>query len=180
MRKSILISILLLFVASTIAIAEQHGKASFYSNKLKGHHTTDGGKYHPDSLTCAHLTYPLGTILKVRNPKNDAEVIVKVTDRGPHSHRLIIDLSYSAAEVLDIVRAGIASVEITKLDSMPEKMMALLPLSIPMHGIDIKKTSALIKTIILETSKNTVKAYLNSNNSDISSLVSQVHSMTTE
>lgn len=174
MKKNILISILLLFVATTIVIAEQHGKASFYSNKLKGHHTTDGGKYHPDSLTCAHLTYPLGTILKVRNPKNNSEVIVKVTDRGPHSRRLIIDLSYSAAEILDIVRAGIASVEITKLDSMPEKIMALLPLPIPVHGINIEKAPVFIKNIILETSINTIKANLNVNNSDISTFISEI------
>ena len=57
--------------------------------------------------------------MKVRNPKNDKTVVVKVTDRGPHSRKLMIDLSYRAALELDIVRAGIAQVEITKLDSMP-------------------------------------------------------------
>src|SRR5665647_1797512 len=111
-NKPFLLFILLIINASIFG--QQYGNASYYSSKLKGHHTSDGGKYHPDSLTCAHLTYPFGTILKVRNPKNDREVIVKVTDRGPHSSRLIIDLSFSAAEILDIVRAGIATVEITK------------------------------------------------------------------
>ena len=107
--------ILLLLITFSFLNAQEIGNATFYNKKMKGHHTSDGGKYHPDSLTCAHLTYPLGTLLKVRNPKNEKEVIVKVTDRGPHSRRLIIDLSYRAAKELDIVRAGIAQVELTKL-----------------------------------------------------------------
>ena len=109
-NRSVVIA-LLLFSFSMI-FAQESGNATFYNKKMKGHHTSDGGKYHPDSLTCAHLTYPLGTLLKVRNPKNEKEVVVKVTDRGPHSRRLIIDLSYRAAKELDMVRAGIAPVEV--------------------------------------------------------------------
>lgn len=89
------------------------GKASYYSNKLHGRRVSDGTRYNKDSMTCAHLTYPLGTYLKVRNPKNDKEVIVKVTDRGPHSKRLMIDLSWAAAKELDIIRSGIALVEVS-------------------------------------------------------------------
>jgi len=133
-----------------MAFAGQHGKASYYSNKLQGHHTSDGGKYHRDSLTCAHLTYPFGTILKVRNPNNDKEVIVKVTDRGPHSRRLIIDLSYSAAQELDIIRAGVATVEITVLDAMPSKYLTLLPIPIPRPAINIPNSPIIIKNIFIQ------------------------------
>lgn len=84
---------------------------------MHGRRTSDGTKYHNDSLTCAHRTYPLGTLLKVRNPKNNKEVIVKVTDRGPHRRNLIIDLSYAAAKEIDIVRFGIAPVDISRIDS---------------------------------------------------------------
>lgn len=113
-QKHAVLVLLILFTYS-ILNAQEIGNATFYNKKMKGHHTSDGGKYHPDSLTCAHLKYPLGTLLKVRNPKNEKEVIVKVTDRGPHSRRLIIDLSYRAAKELDIVRAGIAKVEVSQL-----------------------------------------------------------------
>ena len=123
------------FISSTFAV--KFGNASYYSSKLKGRHTTDGGKYHPDSLTCAHRSYPFGTILKVRNPKNDREVIVKVTDRGPYQRRLMIDLSYSAAKTLDIVRAGIARVEITILDAMPPSYPLLFSLPVPQKGLEI-------------------------------------------
>lgn len=107
---------LIFLVSAVFCEAQQHVNASYYSHKLKGRHTSDGGRYNPDSMTCAHKTYPFGTYLKVRNPKNDREVIVKVTDRGPFDKRLSIDLSYSAAKILDIVRLGIAPVIITQID----------------------------------------------------------------
>ena len=74
---------------------------------------SNGDPYHRDSMTCAHLKYPLGTYLCVRNPKNGKEVVVKVTDRGPHTKRFAIDLSLAAARELDIIHKGFAMVEIT-------------------------------------------------------------------
>jgi len=136
-NKPFLFFILLIINASIFG--QQTGNASFYSKKLKGHHTSDGGKYHPDSLTCAHRSYSFGTILKVRNPKNGNEVIVKVTDRGPRQRRLMIDLSYSAAKQLDIIRYGIARVEITKLDSMPLNRIILESISVAVSKIRLSE-----------------------------------------
>lgn len=85
---------------------------------MHGRNTSSGIKYHNDSLTCAHRTYPFGTLLKVKNLKNNKEVIVKVTDRGPFSRRLIIDLSYSAAKMIDLLRDGIATVEVSLYDDI--------------------------------------------------------------
>jgi len=53
--------------------------------------------------------------------KNNKEVIVKVTDRGPHRRNLIIDLSYAAAKEIDIIRDGIAPVEISKVEETPSE-----------------------------------------------------------
>ncbi len=97
----------------TIAQDVSKGKASYYSDKLHGHKMSNGTPYHRDSMTCAHLKFPLGTLLKVRNPINNKEVIVKVTDRGPFVKRFIIDLSRAAAKELDIITAGFCQVEIT-------------------------------------------------------------------
>jgi len=60
----------------------------------------------------------------VFNPTNNKEVIVRVTDRGPHHKGLLIDLSYSAAKQLDIISRGIASVIITEIDAIPIWQMA--------------------------------------------------------
>lgn len=107
------------------------GKASYYSDKLHGRRMANGEIYHRDSMTCAHLKFPFGTILKVRNPINDRSVIVRVTDRGPYSKRFIIDLSRAAARELGIITAGFCQVEISpyhpsqipyrvEKDSLPE------------------------------------------------------------
>ena len=125
MKKNVLISLIFLFFSTIFAFAQQKGKATFYSHKLKGRHTSNGGKYQPDSLTCAHRSLPFGTLLRVFNPISNKEVIVKVTDRGPHRRGVLIDLSYSAAKQLDIVRQGIASVIITEIDSIPNWQNAL-------------------------------------------------------
>jgi rare lipoprotein A len=74
---------------------------------------SNGERYHRDSMTCAHLKLPFGTMLKVRNLRNDKEVIVEVTDRGPFAKKYILDLSRAAARELGIIGRGFAPVEIS-------------------------------------------------------------------
>ncbi len=129
MIKKVFILLTILFLSFIYCQAQTVGKASYYHNRLHGHRTSDGGKYHKDSLTCAHRTYPLGTYLQVRNPQNGKTVIVKVTDRGPYSRRLIIDLSYRAANEIGIIQSGYAMVEITEIPkdkiNIPQQLPAL-------------------------------------------------------
>lgn len=91
----------------------QKGNASYYADYFHGRTMSNGQKYHRDSMTCAHLHYPLGTWLKVRNITNGREVVVRVTDRGPYSRKFVIDLSRAAARQLDIIHYGWRPVEIT-------------------------------------------------------------------
>ena len=88
----------------------QEGKATFYSKRATGSRTSSGEKLHHDSLTCAHRTFPFGTMLRVTNPSNGKSVVVKVTDRGPFARGRIIDLSWRAAKELDILTRGVAMV----------------------------------------------------------------------
>lgn len=88
----------------------QKGKASYYSKRATGARTSSGERLHHDSLTCAHRTYPFGTMLKVTNPSNDKSVIVRVTDRGPFVRGRIIDLSWAAAKELGILAKGVSMV----------------------------------------------------------------------
>ena len=107
----------LLFPATCTSLLAQptmvKGNASYYSDKLHGRRMANGERYNRDSMTCAHRKFPFGTLLKVRNPRNDRTVIVRVTDRGPFSKRFIIDLSRAAARELGIIAAGFSMVEIT-------------------------------------------------------------------
>jgi len=123
MNKILHLTVFFLIMSITGTLAQKHGNASYYSHKLEGRHTSDGGKYHRDSLTCAHRTLPFGTQLKIRNPKNDKEVIVTVTDRGPHVRKFMVDLSYRAAKELGIIRQGYAHVEIIELESTPSPLL---------------------------------------------------------
>lgn len=136
MKKQLYIFALILFIFSGSITAQVAGYASFYSKRTQGHRTSDGGRYYNDSLTCAHKTYAFGTLLHVKNPNNDKEVIVKVTDRGPHVRNRMIDLSYGAAQQLGIISAGIAKVIITQIDFLPNIESFADPLNI----IPIPKT----------------------------------------
>jgi rare lipoprotein A len=67
-------------------------------------------------MSAAHKNLPLPTYLKVKNLANNKSVIVRVNDRGPFHQSRIIDLSYSAAYKLDMLKTGTASVSITVVD----------------------------------------------------------------
>lgn len=88
------------------------GKASYYALEFKGRRTASGEIYDPTKLTAAHPTLPFGTTVRVTNIYNQESVVVRINDRGPHVKSRIIDLSYAAAEKLDMIRSGIAQVTV--------------------------------------------------------------------
>ena len=114
--KKIVLTTLTIVISFTALAQTQSGKASFYSKSFSGRKTASGERLHHDSLTCAHRTYPFGTLLIVTNPANGNKVIVKVTDRGPYVKGRIIDLSVRAAKELGIYAQGIAPVIVEKFD----------------------------------------------------------------
>lgn len=99
-------------VAEAQILFTQQGNASYYADRFHGRKMANGQLYHRDSMTCAHLRYPLGTKLLVRNLVNGREVVVTVTDRGPYTRKFVIDLSRAAARQLDIIHHGFQQVEI--------------------------------------------------------------------
>lgn len=109
----------MLIFGFTALAQTQSGKASFYSIKSTGRQTASGERLHHDSLTCAHRTYPFGTLLKVTNPANNKQVIVRVIDRGPYVKGRIIDLSVKAARELGIIAQGIAPVIVERMKFIP-------------------------------------------------------------
>lgn len=93
------------------AAGKQRGNASYYSKHLAGQKTASGERYDPKALTAAHRTLPLGTQIKVVNPKNDRSVVVTVNDRGPLPKNRVIDLSGAAADELGMRKSGVTKVE---------------------------------------------------------------------
>jgi rare lipoprotein A len=88
------------------------GWASYYSNDFHNRKTASGDIYDKNKLTAAHRDLPFGTKLRVRNLKNQRSVIVVVNDRGPFVACRMLDLSYRAAQEIDMIKDGIAEVEI--------------------------------------------------------------------
>jgi rare lipoprotein A len=93
----------------------EHGVASWYGRGFHGRSTASGERFDMHGLTAAHRTLPFGTPVEVRNPANGKRVVVRINDRGPHTRRRLIDLSYAAARDLGIAARGTAPVELRVL-----------------------------------------------------------------
>lgn len=75
-----------------------------------------GEVYNQYTMSAAHKTLPLPTVVRVTNRENHKEVILLVDDRGPYKYRdRIIDLSVSAAKALGCYQQGVSKVRVTSL-----------------------------------------------------------------
>lgn len=92
------------------------GVASYYGARFAGRRTANGERFNPREMTAAHKTLPFGTRVRVVNPRNGSEVVVRINDRGPFVRGRTIDLSRAAAEEIGIVRAGHGTVELHIVD----------------------------------------------------------------
>jgi rare lipoprotein A len=92
----------------------ESGGASWYGRKFHGQPTSSGEPYDMYAMTAAHKTMPIPSYARVRNPANGREVIVRINDRGPFAEGRVIDLSYTAALKLGVLR-GVAPVEVRRL-----------------------------------------------------------------
>lgn len=101
----------------------QVGNASWYGKQFHGRATASGEDFDMFELTAAHRQLPLGTYVKVTNLHNGKWVIVRVNDRGPFVRGRIMDLSYSAARMLEF-RAGVERVRLDLVE--PEGVATLL------------------------------------------------------
>ena len=92
----------------------ERGLASWYGRKFHGRRTASGEIYNMYAMTAAHPTMPIPSYARIRNPANGREVLVRVNDRGPFHAKRIVDLSYTAALKLDLLR-GVAPVELERI-----------------------------------------------------------------
>jgi rare lipoprotein A len=96
---------------------EQIGMASWYGAPYNNRKGSNGEVYNMNAMTAAHLTLPLGAIVRVTNLKTEHSAIVRITDRGPFVTGRIVDLSLAAAKALDIYVPGTAKVRLEVLRS---------------------------------------------------------------
>lgn len=98
-------------------------KASYYHNSFHGRKTSNGEIYNNFDFTAAHKSLPFNTLLLVTNKINGKSVVVRINDRGPFIKSRVIDLSYSAAQQLKMVRFGVVPVKINELHMLDKQLM---------------------------------------------------------
>lgn len=93
----------------------ESGKASWYGPQFHGRRTSSGEVFDMHKKTAAHKTLPLYTIVQVTNLSNGKSIVLTINDRGPFVQGRIVDLSYAAAQEIDLVGPGTADVRLVAL-----------------------------------------------------------------
>jgi rare lipoprotein A (peptidoglycan hydrolase) len=78
--------------------AGQEVLASWYS--LPGRRTANGELFDANGNTAAARSWPLGTVLRVTNPKNGRALTVRINDRGPYG------IAWEKGARLDLARGA--------------------------------------------------------------------------
>ena len=91
------------------------GLCSFYSTRYNGRITAGGERFSSNAMTAAHRTYPMGTKLKLTNPDNNKNVVVRVNDRGPFVKDREISVTRRAARQLGLIKQGVGKVNIEQV-----------------------------------------------------------------
>jgi rare lipoprotein A len=108
----------------------ERGVASWYGTEFHGLRTSTGERYDMFAMTAAHKTLPLPCYARITNLSNGRSVVVRINDRGPFVANRIIDLSYTAAAKLDMIRNGTAFVEVEALTPATAPLNAELPVAV--------------------------------------------------
>ena len=93
----------------------QKGVSSWYGPNFHGKKTSNGEVYNMHARTAAHKTWPMDTMVRVKNLENGRSTVVRINDRGPFIRGRIVDCSYTAGKELGLDRMGIAKVSIEVL-----------------------------------------------------------------
>lgn len=96
--------------------AQETGIAVHYGDYFQGKPVANKEIYDRDKLTAAHNGFAYGTNVKVTNLSNDKSVVVRINDRMRSKSKVLIDLSWKAAEEIDLIEPGRAQVRVEKVD----------------------------------------------------------------
>ncbi|HEY2462829.1 MAG TPA: septal ring lytic transglycosylase RlpA family protein [Steroidobacteraceae bacterium] len=125
------------FVLSSSVGYVERGVASWYGPGFHKVRTSTGEPYDMYGMTAAHKTLPLPAYVRVTNLQNGRSIVVRVNDRGPFVGNRIIDLSYTAASKLDMLRNGTAMVEVRSLEAASGSEPLAAPLAAPLSASPI-------------------------------------------
>lgn len=119
----VLLYILFLFFCSNIIAQDssytEYCKATYYHRKFEGRKTSTGEKFSHKNLTAAHHKLPFDSYVRVTNLENNKSVVVRINDRMPkRTRKSKLDLTYTAAIELGMIRKGRIDVKIELVDSI--------------------------------------------------------------
>lgn len=76
------------------------GLAMIYHDAYVGLPTANGEVFSQDSMTAAHGSFPLPSLISVTNTSNGRAVVLRVNDRGPFKDGYVLEVSKRAADAL--------------------------------------------------------------------------------
>jgi len=97
------------------------GVASWYGSEFQGRQTASGEPYDINAATAASPTLPLGSIVRVVNPKTGKSQVVRINDRGPFVEGRDLDVSYEVAQRLGIAVRGLVRLRFELLEVPPRR-----------------------------------------------------------
>jgi rare lipoprotein A len=101
------------------------GIASWYGPEFNGKRTANGEVFDMNSVSAAHRTLPLPSMVRVTNLENGRTLDLRVNDRGPFVNNRIIDISRRGAQLLGFFGKGTAQVRVEILPQESRQVAAL-------------------------------------------------------
>ena len=83
----------------------------YWEDKL----VSTGKSFNPIGWHAAHKTLPIGTLIRVSNPKNHRSINVTINDRGPFVPNRDLDLSLGAGTLLGLQGLGTVYMEVLSI-----------------------------------------------------------------
>lgn len=127
----------------------EKGEASWYGEPYNGRRAASGEIFDMEQLTAAHRTLPFQTWVQVTNLNNGKQVDVRITDRGPFVDGRIIDLSRAAAREIDMLRTGVARVELRVIKA-PESAPSTGEFAVQAGAFSSRDRAEAVRTSLLE------------------------------
>jgi rare lipoprotein A len=128
------------FVLSSSTGYVERGVASWYGPGFHKVRTSTGETYDMYAMTAAHKTLPLPAYVRVTNLQNGRSIVVRLNDRGPFVGNRIIDLSFTAASKLDMLRNGTAMVEVRSIEPGSQGALLAAPVAAPLTATPLTAT----------------------------------------
>jgi rare lipoprotein A len=101
----------LYYLATHQPILTEEGLATWYT-AAKGRQSANGQLFSGHSLTAAHRTLPMGSLIVVTNLTTGQSSPMRITDRGPFVEGRILDLTMASAKATGVYRMGTAQVRL--------------------------------------------------------------------